>query len=82
MNSARPTAASAAATAMTKKTMSWPVWSPSWRAKATIDRLAAFSISSIDRKMLMPLRRVRAPAAPMAKSRAESTRYQETGTTG
>ncbi len=38
------------------------------------------SISSIERKMLMPLRRVSAPTAPMANSTADSRRYQEMGT--
>src|ERR1700674_1269993 len=80
MNSARPTAASAAATARTKKTRIWPVRWSSCREYATSARLAALSITSMERKMLMPLRRVSAPTVPMPNSATDSSRYQPTGT--
>src|SRR6185503_7758660 len=68
MTIASPTVASAAATAMTISAMTAP--SP-WRAgrkapKATIVRLTAFSISSIDMSIEIALRRARKPNVPMA----------------
>src|SRR5262249_60322244 len=64
---ARPTAASAAATVMTKNTITWP--SIEWMARgiATTAKLAALSISSIDMNMTITLRRNATPAAPIAK---------------
>src|SRR5580704_11884110 len=43
-------------------------------------RLTAFSISSIDMKTVMMLRRNRNPATPSTKSTALRIRYQERGT--
>ena len=71
---ARPTAASAAATTITKKTKIWPLtWCHMW-AKATKVRLTALSISSIEMKMVMTLRLMRKAAMPMEKSIAARTR--------
>src|SRR6185436_8182076 len=42
-------------------------------------RFAALSISSMPMSTRMALRRVSAPARPMAKSRADSRRYAESG---
>ena len=71
---ARPTATSAAATAITKKTRTWPSGLPSRWPKATNDRFAAFSISSIDMKMTSGLRRMMTPTTPMEKSTAARAR--------
>src|SRR6266581_445853 len=62
---ASPTAASAAATAMTKNTKIWPA-TPSCCAKATNARLAALSISSTHMKMTIALRRSSTPSTPTA----------------
>jgi len=76
MTIARPTVASAAATAITIRAMTAAcVWSGFTNApNATIVRLTAFSINSIDISMLMALRRARKPNVPMAKSSPERTR--------
>ena len=55
---ASPTAASAAATVITKKTITCPSIEPRLRANATKLRLTAFSISSIAMKMTITLRRI------------------------
>src|SRR5690606_18256530 len=54
----RPTATSAAATTITISTNRCPPWSPQARAKPTNARFAAFSISSIDIRITIRLRRV------------------------
>ncbi len=64
---ARPTAASAAATVMTKNTITCPSIEWSGAASATKARLTAFSMSSIDMKMTITLRRTSTPDAPIAK---------------
>src|SRR5690606_6160968 len=78
----RPTATSAAATASTMNTAPCPssACTPPvtvhWRANATIARLAALSISSMERKTRMALRRVSTPTAPNPKSTAlRATKY-------
>src|SRR5215472_3678479 len=81
MMMARPTAASAAATTMTKKTKTWPETWFHRCEKATKVRLTALSINSIDMKMVMMLRLRRKLATPTEKSTAARTRYQEIGTT-
>src|SRR3954471_14438220 len=70
MMMARPTAASAAATVMTKKTKTCPATPYVW-ANATKDRLTALSISSTHMKMMIALRRVSTPTTPIVKSTAE-----------
>src|SRR5205823_2024618 len=70
---ASPTAASAAATAMTKNTKIWPA-TPSCCAKATNARLAAFSISSTHMKMTIALRRSSTPSTPTANRMPETAR--------
>src|SRR5256886_15390152 len=70
---ASPTAASAAATAMTKKTNTCPS-TPSCWANATNVRLTAFNISSTHMKITIALRRNRTPATPSVKSTAETAR--------
>src|SRR6266540_5624492 len=68
---ASPTATSAAATHITKKTSACPSAVP-WRwPKATRARLAAFSISSIDMKITRGLRRTSTPSTPMLNSTAD-----------
>src|SRR3954470_13836921 len=67
---ARPTAASAAATVMTKKTKTWPATPYVW-ANATKDRFTALSISSTHMKMMIAFRRVSTPTTPIANSTAE-----------
>src|SRR5207249_42684 len=76
---ARPTAASAAATVITKKTITCPSIEPRLRASATKVRLTAFSMSSIAMKMTMTLRRMSTPVVPIANSTALSPRYQVRG---
>ena len=81
---ARPTVASAAATAMTISAMTEPsaTRTPGPRAaaavpnepNATIARLTPLSISSIDISMLIALRRARKPNEPIAKSSPDRTR--------
>src|SRR5215472_5846718 len=80
MMMARPTAASAAATTMTKKTKTWPETWFHRCEKATKVRLTALSINSIDMKMVMMFRLIRKLAAPTEKSTAARIRYQEMGT--
>ena len=74
MTIARPTAASAAATVMTKNTMIWPSAVPSARPNATNVRLTAFSMISIDSRIVIRLRRRNTPAVPMVNRTADSTR--------
>ena len=62
---ASPTATSAAATDMTKKTMICPSMPPKWRASATNDRLTALSMSSIAMNMTMMFRRSSTPVTPI-----------------
>ena len=64
---------SAAATAITKKTKMCPSIEPCWREKATKLRFTAFSISSIDMKMMSALRRTRTPTTPIVKRIAART---------
>src|ERR1043166_3602041 len=74
MTIARPTAASAAATVITKNTMIWPSATPCMRPNATKARLTAFNMISIDSRIVIRLRRTNTPAVPMLKSTADSTR--------
>ena len=67
-----PTAASAAATAMTKIAKTWPMALCSCAEKAIRLMLTAFRISSIDMKMMMMLRRTITPMTPIMKSAADS----------
>ena len=61
---ARPTAASAAATTITKKTSTCPSRVPAARLKATKARLTPFSISSMHMRTVMTLRRRKTPRVP------------------
>src|SRR6266545_4284421 len=70
---ASPTAASAAATAITKNTNTWPPM-PRLCASATNVRFTALSISSTHMKITMTLRRNSTPATPSVKSTAEIAR--------
>src|SRR5437762_2812952 len=74
MTIAKPTAASAAATVMTKNVMICPSTVPCERPNATNVRFTAFSMISIDSRIVMRLRRRKTPAAPIAKSSAETMR--------
>src|SRR5262249_50257057 len=76
---ARPTAASAAATVMTKNTITWPSIEPRLRAIATNARLTAFSMISIAMKMMMTFRRTSTPSTPTVKSTALRPGYQASG---
>src|SRR3981081_2645488 len=67
---ARPTAASAAATAITKKTKTCPPI-PRVCASATNVRFTALSMSSTHMKITIALRRNSTPATPSVKSTAE-----------
>src|SRR4051794_26694086 len=70
---ARPTAASAAATVMTKNTNTWPATSYAC-ANATKVRLTALSISSTHMNTMMALRRISTPKRPITNSTAEKNR--------
>src|SRR3954470_18468593 len=67
---ARPTAASAAATVMTKNTNTCPP-TPYACANATKLRLTALSISSTHMNTMMALRRISTPNTPITNSTAE-----------
>src|SRR5258708_3171692 len=77
---ARPTAASAAATTITKKTNTCPCNWPSARLKVTNARLTALSISSMDMKMVMILRLNINATTPSPNRTALSTKKYEVGT--
>src|SRR5689334_22310745 len=70
MMMARPTAASAAATVMTKNTKTCPA-TPYVCANATNVRFTALSISSTHMKMMIAFRRVSTPMTPIVNSAAE-----------
>ncbi len=72
----RPTTTSQAAITITISANTWPASLPCMRANATSARLPAFSISSRQSSTTSGLRRLITPAAPMAKMKAERTRYQ------
>ena len=67
---ANPTAASAAATAITKKTNICPAGFPMYEENVTKLRLAEFSINSIDMKTIIALRLVRTPTTPTTNMNA------------
>lgn len=77
---ANPTAASAAATVMTKKTKTCPSADPNSREKATKAKLTAFSINSMDINMISIFRLTKTPKTPMVKSTALNIRYEDNGT--
>src|SRR6185369_2239267 len=72
---ASPTAASAAATIITKKTKIWPFTWCHWWAKVTNERFTALSISSIDMNMVIRLRLIKNPTIPRQNNTALSSRY-------
>src|SRR5438045_1729402 len=74
MMMASPTAASAAATTITKKTKIWPLNACQCAANATNDKFTPLSISSMDMKMVMMLRLIRKPVTPQANSMPLKTR--------
>lgn len=65
---ARPIAASAAATAMIKKTNICPVTSPRNEEKEINDKFMELNINSIDIKIIMAFLLTRTPITPIAKS--------------
>lgn len=62
---ANPTAASAAASAITKKTSICPCESPRNEENDTKDRLTEFSISSIDIKIIIAFLLIKTPVTPI-----------------
>lgn len=64
---ARPTATSAAATAMIKNTKTCPPASPLYDENAVNNKLTEFSINSTDMKTMMALRLIRTPIIPIQK---------------
>src|ERR1051326_1463564 len=70
---ASPTAASAAATVITKKTKTCPA-TPYTCENATKLRFTAFNISSTHMKTMIALRRVRTPTTPIVNKTAEKKR--------
>src|SRR5215467_6767857 len=70
---ANPTAASAAATVITKNTNTCPV-DPYACANATNVRFTAFSISSTHMNTMIAFRRINTPKTPIANSTAEKKR--------
>src|ERR1039457_23787 len=77
---ARPTAASAAATTITKKLKMCPFTCFNWYEKVMKLRFTALSISSMDMNTVITLRRSTKPETPSANSTALRIRYQEMGT--
>src|ERR1051325_7475903 len=75
MMSASPTAASPAASVITKMVKTWPCRSASRCEKATRLMLTALSISSMHISTVIMLRRAITPTRPIAKSVAESIKY-------
>src|SRR5437773_12007751 len=71
----RPTAASAAASAMMKSAKTWPATSPYKRENATRLMFTALRISSMDMSTTMTLRRVTTPTTPMMKSARLRNKY-------
>src|SRR5579872_3908969 len=80
MMMARPTAASAAATTITKNTNTCPLSWCQWLAKATKLRFTPLSINSMAMKMVMMFRFSRNAETPRQNRIALRTRYQERGT--
>src|SRR6476620_4226516 len=70
---ANPTAASAAATVITKKTNTCPA-APYDCANATKVRLTALSMSSTHMNTMMAFRRINTPNTPIVNSTAEKNR--------
>src|SRR6185437_7187873 len=70
---ANPTAASAAATVITKNTNTWPA-APYACANATNVRFTALSISSTHMNTMIALRRVSTPTTPIVNKTAEKKR--------
>jgi hypothetical protein len=68
---ARPTAASAAATAITKNTKICPAGFPRNEEKATKVRLTEFNIISIDINMIITFLLVSTPIVPRINKKAE-----------
>src|ERR1043166_2374192 len=81
MTSARPTAASAAATVITKNTMIWPSTLFRYRPAATNVMFTALSMISIDSRIVITLRRRNTPAVPIEKRIPDKTRYSLSVTT-
>src|ERR1039457_3588069 len=77
---ARPTAASAAATTITKKLKMCPFTCFNWYEKVMKLRFTALSINSMDINTVITLRRSTKPEIPSANSTALRIRYQEIGT--
>ncbi len=71
---ARPTAASAAATVMTKKTKICPLSFPRKLENETRDKLIALSINSMHIKITIAFLLTKTPTTPMLKSKELSTR--------
>src|SRR5713226_2615988 len=70
-----PTAASAAASVMMKMANTCPSADPTSRENATRLMFTAFSISSIDIKIMITFRRVTTPIAPIVNSTMPSHKY-------
>src|SRR5579862_8947431 len=70
-----PTAASAAASVMMKMANACPSADPTRRENATRLMFTAFSINSMDIKIMITFRRVTTPIAPIVNSTMPSHRY-------
>src|SRR5262249_16889698 len=70
-----PTTTSDAATAITEIANTWPSSCPCSRENAISSRLDAFSLISIDSRMISGLRRSSTPSAPVVKSSALRITY-------
>lgn len=74
MTIASPTAASAAATVITKNTNICPLSFPRKLEKDTSDKFIALSINSMHIKITIAFLRTKTPTTPILKSRALKTR--------
>lgn len=79
MKIANPTAASAAATVITKKTNTCPAGSPKYEEKVTKARLAEFNINSTHIKTTIAFLLIKTPATPTENMNALTRRYNSIG---
>ncbi len=76
---ASPTAASAAATVIMKKTKIWPSIEFSCRENVINARFTAFSINSIHIKITMAFLLIKTPTAPIENRMPDNIKYQVNG---
>lgn len=81
INIAKPTATSAAATAIIKNTKTCPLLSDKKLENATNSKFTAFNINSIDIKIIMALRLKSTPKTPIVNNTVDNNMYHSKGIT-